>query len=61
MVCILFAKSGNPRSHCLLRDAQAFMFAVGGICSLGSVLGELAASHPASALGAGVGASLVIS
>lgn len=24
MLCILFAKSGNLRSHCLLREAQGF-------------------------------------
>lgn len=59
--CILFAKSGNPSCHCLLRDAQTFLFAVGGVCSFGSVLGEPVASHCPAALGAGVGARLVIS
>lgn len=53
--CILFAKSGNPSCHCLLSDAQTFLFAVGG------VLGEPVASHCPAALGAGVGARLVIS
>ena len=41
MVCILFAKSGSPRSRCLLSGAQVFVFAERGVCSSASVLGEL--------------------
>lgn len=59
--CVLFAKSGTPSCLCLLSDAQTFLFAVGGVCSVGSVLGEPVASHCPAALGAGVGARLVIS
>lgn len=41
MVCILFAKSGSPRSCHLLSGAQVFVFAVSSLRSSACILGEL--------------------